>query len=1027
MSESCLFAEQPPRSRGENSNFTWQSASGSLNPMSIGPTSIGQTLEQVRSLLMNFDKPLHVLQWKNTVVLEPSGTASYGDSKKSGTPVLGILPAFAPEQLGDPSFCRDYGLKFAYYAGAMANGIHSEDMVIALGRHKLLGSFGAGGLSVQRVEQAIKKIKQALPHGPYAINLLHNPGHPDWEMDCVKRFLEHQVTTVEASAYMNLSAAIVYYRVAGLTRYADGTVERKNKIIAKVSRPEVARRFMRSAPEKLLKKLLKDGLIDRAQYDLALQVPIADDITVEADSGGHTDSGVLTCIFPEIVAVRDNIQRENNYAQRVRVGIAGGIGTPEAMFAAFSLGAAYVVTGSVNQACIESGTSASVRELLCGATTADVISAPSADMFELGAKVQVLKSGTMYGVRAQKLYNLYKQFDSIEDLPDRERNTLEKQFFKKDLQQVWEETRDFFLSRNMPEQINAAGVNAKKKMALVFQWYLGQSSNWAIDGNADRIMDYQIWCGPAMGACNHWLAGTMLENNRKVADLARHLLDGAAYLSRLHSLKNLGVRLSPELLHYKITVNQFFTIEETSGEPAVMEATQSSKSVSKLDITQSKEYYKKTWDLLPGGAHYNFADPERALIVPFNKGRNSRVWDLDGNEHLDLFCKFGALFVGHHNEQYNQALMSYMEKVTSVDTCDLEYDVCSLMKKHIPCADMVRFCLSGTEAVQNVLRLARAFTGKNRFIRFHGHYHGNADNIMGGRKQKDLGFPVPERFKGDMLDTAGRATNVLEDQSFMLPWNEIAILESTIEKYGNEIAAVLMEPICINGGGILPKEGYLEKAKQICERHNILLIFDEIITGVRLGLGGAQQILGVTPHLATFGKALGGGSMPVSAIAGRKDIMNLFTLGKVIHAGTFNGYPLGLAAVKSTFELVENDPGCYERMGNVMAKISKVFVKASRAAGIPMIVQGMPTALVYHSQDVLVDRSEGYSDKVKFCDIIIREICKRYGIQFSPLSRLYSNLLISDDDVKFFEDRIYDAMVNAKQIIDITFKEGELA
>lgn len=445
---------------------------------------------------------------------------------------------------------------------------------------------------------------------------------------------------------------------------------------------------------------------------------------------------------------------------------------------------------------------------------------------------------------------------------------------------------------------------------------------------------------------------------------------------------------------------------------------------TKLNIAKSKEYYNKCWGLLPGGVHYNFGDSQRALVVPFNKGRKSRVWDLDGNEHLDLFCKFGALFVGHQNEAYNESLIKYFGKVTSVDTCDLEYDVCSIMIKHIPCAEMVRFCLSGTEAVQNVLRLARAYSGKNRFIRFQGHYHGNADNIMGGTINDEMSFPVPKTYKGDLLNTQGRATNIMEDQSFVLPWNNIDVFEEVIIKFADEVGAVIMEPICINGGGILPKPGYLEKVKELCEQHNVVLIFDEIITGIRLGLGGAQEIVGVTPHLATFGKALGGGSMPVSAIAGKKEIMDLYTKGSVIHAGTFNGYPLGLAAIKSTFELVEQDPGCYDRMGDIMGKISRSFVKAAKAVDLPMVVQGMPTALVYHSQEELVEESEGYSDEVKFCDIIIRELCKRYGLQFSPLSRMYSNLLSNEDDVRFFDERIYEAMRNARQVIDIALKDG---
>ncbi|MFK5894809.1 MAG: PfaD family polyunsaturated fatty acid/polyketide biosynthesis protein [Pseudomonadota bacterium] len=1000
-----------------------------------------QSLEAIKKLIGSLGTRLYVIQRGKDIELHASGQLVNSDDSHDAAPCLGTIAAYKPEQLGDQNFLSDYGVKYAYYAGAMANGINSEQMVIAMGKKGLLSFFGSGGLSIKRIESAISTIKKELPNGPFAFNLLHNPANPDWEIDCVKLFIKNDIKIVEAAAYINLSPAIVYYRAAGLQQSADGTIIINNKIIAKLSRTEVAQQFLQPASEKILKKLIKLGLITELQAKLASQVPVADDITVEADSGGHTDSGALTCIYPSIVNLRDSIQNQYSYKQQIRIGIAGGIGTPKSVLAAFSMGAAYVVTGSINQSCIESGTSDAVRELLAETNVTDVKLAPSADMFELGANVQVLNRKTMYAVRAQKFYNLYKTYDSIYDIPQADKDNLEKQIFKKSIDDIWTETVEYFNSINLQSQLAVAEKKPKKKMALIFQWYLGQSSTWAIEGVADRLIDYQIWCGPSMGACNEWLSGTdlALPENRSVSDFAFHLMTGAAYLQRIQLIKQLGVHIHPEHEQYKpsyqITVDNHATQEQPAVSKIKIDTnTKGTKTMennvnssNKLDIALSKEYYKKCWDLLPGGAHYNFGDPERALIIPFTKGRNSRIWDFDGNEHLDLFCKFGALFVGHHNEEYNDALFKYMHKVTSVDTCDLEYDVCSLLIKHIPCADMVRFCLSGTEAVQNAIRLGRAFSGKNRFIRFHGHYHGNADNIMGGRKKTDLDFPVPEQFPGDMLDTEGRATNILQDQSFVLPWNEIDILEEVILKYKDEIGVVIMEPICINGGGIMPKEGYLERAKELCEEHNIVLIFDEIITGVRLGLGGAQKILGVTPHLATFGKALGGGSLPISLIAGRQDIMDYYTKGKVIHAGTFNGYPLGLAAIKSTYQLVENDPDCYNRMGGHMQKISEIFVRAAKKNDMPLIVQGMPTALVFHSQDTLVDKSEGYSDKVKFCDIIIREISKRYGIQFSPLSRMYPNLLMSDDDVSFFEDRIYDALEKAKRIIDITFRGEKVA
>lgn len=956
---------------------------------------------------------------------------------------LGSVPAISPSQLGDPSFSHDHNVRYAYYAGAMANGISSEEMVIALGSQRILGVFGAGGLGVERVRTAIHRIQQRLPNGPYAINLLHNPGQPDWEMQCVKLFIERDVRLIEASAYINLTPAIVYFRVQGLQRAADRTIIRRRRIIAKVSHRDVAAHFLHPSPEKIVRKLLADGLITEDQAALAALVPVADDITVEGDSGGHTDNGVLSCIFRSIAQLSEQITAQHRYMTRVRVGVAGGIGSPHAVLSAFALGAAYVATGSINQACVEAGTSLRVKQLLGKAGMADVTMAPSADMFEIGAKVQVLKSGTMYAVRAQKLHSLYKRYECIEDIPAAEITALEQTIFKRPLAQVWEETTEFLRLRGNVQALSAAGQSPKKKMALLFQWYLGQSSRWAIAGDEARAIDYQIWCGPAMAAANDWLRGTEYETveRRSVADIADLLMTGAAYLARVTALKQMGVDVPAALARYvpvraarttgsTASVTQLNAVPFTKhGEQKDMNAATkplSTEPDTKLNLKLSREFYKQCWELMPGGTHYNFGDPQRPMVVPFNRGRNSRVWDLDGNEHLDLFCKFGALFVGHHNEAYQHALTEYMNKVTAVDTCDLEVEACSLLIKHIPCAEMVRFCLSGTEAVQNALRLARAFTGKNRFIRFHGHYHGNADNIMGWRAKQDHSFPVPESFKGDLMDTLGRAKNILEEQSFLLPWDNIEVLAATIERYKDEIAAVLMEPFCMNGGGIFPREGYLESVKALCEKNNILLIFDEIITGVRIGLGGAQELLGVTPHLATFGKALAGGAMPVSAIVGRRDIMDLYTRGKVIHAGTFNGYPLGLAAVKATFELVEKDPGCYDRMGNVTAQISDAFVRAAHAVEMPLVLQGMPTALVYHSQDTPVDRSEGYSNKVKFCDVIIREVCKRYGIQFSPLSRIYSNLLMNQDDVHFFEERIFDAMDNARKVIEVTFKEGEL-
>lgn len=440
--------------------------------------------------------------------------------------------------------------------------------------------------------------------------------------------------------------------------------------------------------------------------------------------------------------------------------------------------------------------------------------------------------------------------------------------------------------------------------------------------------------------------------------------------------------------------------------------------MSKLKFPKSQEFIKRVKQSIPGGVHYNFRYSGKDTVIPFNKGRGSRIWDLDGNEHIDLFCKFGALLIGHHNTEYNSKLKEYMEKVLSVDQCDLEPQVCERIIHHVPGAEMVRFCLSGTEAVQNAIRLGRAYADKPMFVRFRGHYHGNADNIMGGKPQSD-DYPAPTDYEGDFLGTEGRAPNIREVQSFILPWNNIEALEQLLADHADRIGVIIMEPICINGGGILPKPGYLERVRELCDHHHITLIFDEVITGFRTALGGAQSLLGVTPDITVFGKALAGGVLPVSAIAGKKEVMQLYTDQRVIHAGTFNGYPLGLAGILATIELLENEPNAYERMGNILLRIGQSLVDAAKAVDIPMVVQGIPNILVFHSQSEPLIQPEGYDDDTKLRDILITRLCKEYGIQFSPISRIYSNLLMEESDVEFFQSRIGEAMNEVKKITSL--------
>jgi trans-AT polyketide synthase, acyltransferase and oxidoreductase domains len=312
-------------------------------------------------------------------------------------------------------------------------------------------------------------------------------------------------------------------------------------VFAKVSRTEVAERFMRPAPKEMIDALVAKGVLTEAQAVLAAQMPIANDVTAEADSGGHTDHRPLPVLLPELLALRDRVVADEGYAARgidIRVGAAGGLGTPKALWGAFAMGADYVLTGSVNQATKEAGTSDAVKEMLGEASFTDVATGPAPDMFEIGAKVQVLSRGSMYAQRAQRLYELYKQYGDIDALPEKERERVEKQMFKRPLDEVWAETKAYWDARD-PAQVEKAERDPRHKMSLTFRWYLGFTSRWARMGEEDRKRDYQIWCGPAMGGYNRWAAdnGQAAVMDRTIASVAEGLLVGAVVESRRFAVK----------------------------------------------------------------------------------------------------------------------------------------------------------------------------------------------------------------------------------------------------------------------------------------------------------------------------------------------------------------------------------------------------------------------------------------------------------------------------------------------------------
>jgi trans-AT polyketide synthase/acyltransferase/oxidoreductase domain-containing protein len=511
--------------------------------------------DALRQAILHVNRPIVIVGYRGRIAVARGGTTRLGPretGEEHDLPVLAMLPALPPSRLGDASFRADYGLTYAYLAGAMANGIGSEEIVESMCRMGCLGFFGAAGLPIDRVAQAVDRIQRNLGERPYGFNLIHSPHEPVMENAVVDLYLRRGVRLVDASAYLDLTLPLVRYRVKGIHREADGRIVCPNRVIAKVSRAEVARKFFAPPPEALLATLVKAGELNEEQATWAAHVPIATDMTVEADSGGHTDNRPSLTLIPGMIALRDEMQARYDDTVRLRIGAAGGIATPASAAAVFAMGAAYVMTGSINQACREAGTSQAVREMLAQAGPADVMMAPAADMFEMGVKVQVLKWGTLFGVRARKLYDLYRAHDRLEDISAKDRAVLERDFYRCTLEEAWRETRKFFEGRD-PRQIARAESDPKHQMALVFRSYLGRSSDWANRGDPTRKADYQIWCGPAMGAFNEWARDSFLEapTHRSVVTMARNLLLGAAVQTRVNWLRAQGIDVPPAIAQFR--------------------------------------------------------------------------------------------------------------------------------------------------------------------------------------------------------------------------------------------------------------------------------------------------------------------------------------------------------------------------------------------------------------------------------------------------------------------------------------------
>lgn len=479
--------------------------------------------------------------------------ASVGQPPSDNSAAAALPPVY-PEWLGDRAFAAIHGARFNYVAGEMARGIATPKMVIEAARAGCVGFYGSAGLPLSEIKSGVEEIKAAI--GPSAqnwgANLIHSPQEPGQEKAVIDLFLSQSVARVSASAFMRLTADVVRYTALGLSRTADGTIHRANHVFAKVSRAEVAEAFMAPAPEKILKELVAEGAITPLQAELASKVPVAADITAESDSGGHTDNRPASTLFSSLCAARERVASRHNLTESsIRIGLAGGIATPQSAAAAFQMSAAYVLTGSINQSAVESGLAAPGRALLAKAGPADVAMAPAADMFEQGVQVQVLKRGTLFAMRGKKFHAFYRSGASYETLPPIDQKWIDD-VLGEPFEAAWQATRAYTQKVN-PAEAARADKDGNKRLALVARRYLFMGAQWAREGHPGRVADYQIWCGPAMGAFNEWVAGSFLEpvEARTVRQIALNLMEGAARVTRAGQLRSMGLTVPAELFSFR--------------------------------------------------------------------------------------------------------------------------------------------------------------------------------------------------------------------------------------------------------------------------------------------------------------------------------------------------------------------------------------------------------------------------------------------------------------------------------------------
>ncbi|MDP6453075.1 MAG: aspartate aminotransferase family protein [SAR202 cluster bacterium] len=358
-----------------------------------------------------------------------------------------------------------------------------------------------------------------------------------------------------------------------------------------------------------------------------------------------------------------------------------------------------------------------------------------------------------------------------------------------------------------------------------------------------------------------------------------------------------------------------------------------------MSFEKSKQLHERSAQSLAGGVSSNIRLGEKPTPLFFERGEGAHLTDVDGNDYVDYMLGQGPDIFGHSPRFAIDAVTEAMQRgITYAGQHETEIRVSEMVQAAIPGAELVRYASSGTEVVQVVLRLARAYTGRNKFVKFEGHYHGWADSTSYST-MASLDQMGPSDNPTAVPMSLGIESSTADDL-IVLPWNDLDAVRRIAEEQGPEIAAIITEPIMCNANCIMPKPGYLEGLRRVCDEHGIVLIFDEVITGFRVSLGGAQELFGVTPDLSTYAKAMAGG-FPLAMFAGKREIMSLVADASVLHGGTVNGNNISMAAAEACLlRLQDSEVGALDKLKESGRTLMQGLEELTRKHEIPALFQG---------------------------------------------------------------------------------------